>query len=283
MANTLCLYRGAGLGLRRCFLNDILENPPSEVGFYEVAPENWITIGGKLGKQFRTLTERFPFVCHGLSLSIGSTDPLDEAFVTAIKHFMREHDMKLYSEHLSYCSHNGHLYDLMPLPFTEEAVSHVAGRIKRVQDILEQRIAIENVSYYAAPDQQMPESDFFNAVVAEADCDVLLDINNIYVNSINHGYDAMAFLKAVPVERIAYAHIAGHYVEAEDFIVDTHGADIVDPVWRLLGKAYELYGVFPTLLERDFNIPPLPAVLQEVRTIRQIQQSWEQQHDKRYA
>lgn len=283
MANKPFLFCGAGLGLRRCFLEQVIEHPPSEVKFYEVAPENWITIGGKLGKQFRAMTERYPFICHGLSLSIGSTDPLDETLVMAIKQFMRQHDIKLYSEHLSYCSHNGHLYDLMPLPFTEEAVSHVVKRIKRVQDILEQRIAIENVSYYAAPAQEMPESEFFNAVVQEADCEVLLDINNIYVNSINHGYDALAFLKAMPAQRIAYAHIAGHYVEAEDFIVDTHGAEIVDPVWRLLGKAYELFGVFPTLLERDFNIPPLPELLQEVRTIRRIQQSWEEQHDKRYA
>ncbi|MGR8936109.1 MAG: HvfB family MNIO-type RiPP peptide maturase [Gammaproteobacteria bacterium] len=277
------IYQGAGLGLRRCLLNDIIAQPPAEVGFYEVAPENWITLGGKLGKQFRTLTERYPFVCHGLSLSLGSTDPLDETLVKAVKQFMHQHGIKLYSEHLSYCSHNGHLYDLMPLPFTAEAVMYVAKRIRRVQDILEQRIAIENVSYYAAPEAEMSESEFFNAVVEAADCDVLLDINNIYVNSINHGYDALAFLKTLPAERIAYAHIAGHFVESEDFIVDTHGANIVDPVWRLLGKAYELYGIFPTLLERDFNIPPLAELLREVSTIRDMQQSWKILHDKRYA
>jgi uncharacterized protein (UPF0276 family) len=271
------------LGLRRSFLAEIVENPPKEADFYEVAPENWITIGGKLGKQFRSMTERFDFVCHGLSLSIGSTDPLDEKFVREVKNFMAEHKIKFYSEHLSYCSKEGHLYDLMPIPFTSEAVSHVASRIRRVQDILERRIAIENVSYYAAPGQEMAEIDFFNAVVAEADCDVLLDINNIYVNSVNHGYDAEAFLKAIPADRIAYAHIAGHYVEAEDFLVDTHGADVIDPVWKLLGKAYELYGVFPTLLERDFNIPPLAELVKEVRTIRLIQNAWGSQHEKQSA
>jgi uncharacterized protein (UPF0276 family) len=283
MDTTLNLVHGAGLGLRRSFLSEIVENPPKEVEFYEVAPENWITIGGKLGKQFRAMTERFDFVCHGLSLSIGSTDPLDEKFVREVKDFMAEHQIKFYSEHLSYCSKEGHLYDLMPMPFTQEAVSHVAARIRRVQDILEHRIAIENVSYYAAPGQEMAEIDFFNAVVEEADCDVLIDINNIYVNSVNHGYDAEAFLKAIPAERIAYAHIAGHYVEAEDFLVDTHGADIIDPVWKLLGKAYELYGVFPTLLERDFNIPPLAELVQEVRTIRTIQNAWKSQHEKQTA
>jgi uncharacterized protein (UPF0276 family) len=283
MDTTLNLVHGAGLGLRRSFLTEIVENPPEAVDFYEVAPENWITIGGKLGKQFRAMTERFDFVCHGLSLSIGSTDPLDEKFVHEVKNFMAEHQIKFYSEHLSYCSNEGHLYDLMPMPFTSEAVSHVASRIRRVQDILEQRIAIENISYYAAPGQEMSEIDFFNAVVAEADCDVLIDINNIYVNSVNHGYDAESFLKAIPADRIAYAHIAGHYVEAEDFLVDTHGADIIDPVWKLLGKAYELYGVFPTLLERDFNIPPLKELAKEVRTIRLIQNAWKSQHEKQSA
>jgi len=229
------------------------------------------------------MTERFDFICHGLSLSIGSTDPLDEKFVGEVKQFMAEHQIKFYSEHLSYCSKDGHLYDLMPIPFTSEAVTHVAGRIKRVQDILEQKIAIENVSYYAAPGQEMAEIDFFNAVIEEADCDVLIDINNIYVNSVNHGYDAEAFLKAVPAHRIAYAHIAGHYVEAEDFLVDTHGAEVVDPVWKLLGKAYELYGVFPTLLERDFNIPAMEELIKEVNTISAIQKAWGAQHAKQSA
>jgi uncharacterized protein (UPF0276 family) len=265
------LVGGTGLGLRRSFLTEIIANPPAQVDFYEVAPENWMTLGGKLGKQFRAMTERFEFICHGLSLSIGSSDPLDEGFVRDLKKFMGEHGIKFYSEHLSYCSHEGHLYDLMPMPFTTEAVKHVAARIRRVQDILEHKIAIENISYYAAPGQEMSEIDFFNAVVAEADCNVLIDINNIYVNSVNHGYDAEAFLRAMPAERFAYAHIAGHYVQAEDFLVDTHGAPIIDPVWALLDKAYALFGVFPTLLERDFNLPPLSELLQEVDTIRNIQ------------
>lgn len=273
----------AGLGLRRSLLNQLEEFPPNNVGFYEVAPENWITIGGKFGRQFRSMTERFDFVCHGLSLSLGSTDPLDKTFVLDVKKFLSGHGIKLYSEHLSYCSKDGHLYDLMPIPFTEEAITHVVGRIKRVQDLLEQHIAIENVSYYAAPGQELDEIEFFNAVVNEADCKVLLDINNIYVNSVNHGYDAEAFLKALPAHRIAYAHIAGHYVEAEDFLVDTHGADVIDPVWKLLGKAYELFGVFPTLLERDFNIPPLAELLKEVDTIKAIQDDWRVQHERKSA
>ncbi len=283
MDTTQHLVHGTGLGLRRSFLAEIVDNAPPSVDFYEVAPENWITIGGKLGKQFRAMTERFNFICHGLSLSLGSTDPLDENFVRAVKQFMRDHQIKFYSEHLSYCSKDGHLYDLMPIPFTEEAVRHVAERIKRVQDILEQKIALENVSYYAATGQEMAEIDFFNAVIKEADCDVLLDINNIYVNSVNHGYDAHAFLTAVPASRIAYAHIAGHYQEADDFLVDTHGAPIIDPVWTLLNQAYALYGVFPTLLERDFNIPEQAELMREVGIIKDIQHAWELQHAKRSA
>ena len=274
MQHTQNLVHDAGLGLRRSFIEEVLATPLKNVSFFEVAPENWMPLGGKPGKQFKAMTERYPFICHGLSLSIGSIDPLDEDFVTNLKHFMREHKIKFYSEHLSYCSHDGHLYDLMPIPFTEEAVHHVARRIQRVQDILEQKIAIENVSYYAAPGQEMSEIDFFNAVVEEADCDVLIDINNIYVNSVNHNYNAEQFLQAIPAHRISYAHIAGHYVEAEDFLVDTHGAEVIDPVWKLLGKAYELYGVFPTLLERDFNIPSVAELQREVNTIQSIQTAW---------
>lgn len=283
MKSTQQLVHGAGLGLRRSLLSQSLQSPPAGVNFYEVAPENWITIGGKLGKQFRAMTEQHDFICHGLSLSLGSPDPLDETFVLAVKDFMRQHGIKFYSEHLSYCSQDGHLYDLMPIPFTQEAVSHVAQRIRRVQDLLEQKIALENVSYYTVTGQEMSEIEFFNAVVAQADCDVLLDINNIYVNSVNHGYDAENFLRSVPASRIAYAHIAGHYRQADDFLIDTHGAEIIDPVWKLLGKAYELYGVFPTLLERDFNLPPLSELEREIAIIKTIQNAWHTHHAQQSA
>ncbi|BBA32959.1 UPF0276 protein BGP_6058 [Methylocaldum marinum] len=263
--------QGAGLGLRRAFIGPLTEHLPESVDFYEIAPENWIRIGGRLGKQFRSLTDRFPFVCHGLSLSLGSPAPLDEAFLSELKSFLDQHHIRLYSEHLSYCSDDGHLYDLMPIPFTAEAVEYTADRIIRTQEILERRIAIENISYYAAPGKELEEIDFLNAVLEEADCDLLLDINNIYVNSVNHGYDAESFLAAIPGHRIAYAHVAGHYVEAADFLVDTHGATVIDPVWRLLSRAYERFGVFPTLLERDFNIPPLAELLTEVERIRLLQ------------
>lgn len=255
-------------------MGPLRDNPPQAVDFLEVAPENWIGVGGKLGKNFRYFTERYPFIAHGLSLSIGSPAPLDETFLQRVKRLLDQHNFRSYTEHLSYCSDDGHLYDLMPIPFTEEAVRYVAGRIRRVQEILERRIAMENVSYYAAPGKEMEEIDFINAVLAEADCDLLLDVNNIYVNSINHRYNAEQFLKALPAERIAYFHIAGHYDEAEDLKVDTHGAAIIDPVWSLLETAYEHFGVVPTLLERDFNIPPLPELLAEVEQIGRLQVKW---------
>jgi len=264
---------GAGLGLRRALLSPLEGQDLAAVAFMEVAPENWINVGGRLGRQFSEYAESRPMVLHGLSLSIGGPKPLDEAFVHTIRQFMQQHNAPLYSEHLSYCTDDGHLYDLMPIPFTQEAVKYVAGRIRRVQDIIGARIAIENVSYYAAPGQEMSEIDFINAVISEADCDLLLDVNNIFVNSINHKYDPVAFLEALPGERIVYGHIAGHYNEADDLIVDTHGANVIPTVWELLKLAYQKFGVFPTLLERDFNFPPVVELLAEVEQIIEIQQS----------
>jgi len=262
---------GAGLGLLRALLGPLSDRFPEAIDFMEVAPENWIDVGGSYGRLFHEVSARRPLICHGLSLNLGGPAPLDEAFLKKVKLFLQQHRVPVYSEHLSYCADDGHLYDLMPIPFTTRAVEHVAGRIRRTQDILERRIAIENVSYYAAPGQEMSEIAFIKAVLEQADCELLIDINNIYVNSVNHGYDAEEFMRALPGERIAYAHIAGHYNEADDLIIDTHGADVIDPVWRLLETAYDRFGVFPTLLERDFNIPPLGELLHEVEVIRTLQ------------
>ncbi len=266
------VVNGAGLGLRRGMLPMLGALRDDDVDFMEVAPENWIGVGGRFGRQFRDLTERFPFVCHGLSLSLGSPAPLDVTFIREVKTFLDQFEILYYSEHLSSCSDDkGHLYDLMPIPFTEEAVHHVAGRIRQVQDILERPIAVENVSAYAAPAQIMAETDFINAVLVEANCGLLLDVNNIFVNSVNFKFDPYEYLAALDVERTAYIHVAGHYVEAPDLRVDTHGADVIDPVWDLLAAAYARLGPVPTLVERDFNFPPLPELLGEVAKVRQLQ------------
>lgn len=274
---------GAGLGLRRGMLDEMAQLTRNDVDFLEVAPENWIGVGGRYGKAFSEFAERFPIVFHGLSLSIGGPDPLDEVFVRQVKDFMKQHNVSLYSEHLSYCSSDGHMYDLMPLPFTEETVQYVSQRIRRVQDILEQPIAMENVSSYVTLPGSMDELSFMQAVLEEADCRMLLDVNNVYVNSINHGFDPETYIKALPSDRIDYIHIAGHFDEAPDLLVDTHGAEVKDEVWHLLEIAYKQHGVLPTLLERDFNFPELSELQREVNQIKRFQQAQESNSESIYA
>lgn len=266
--------QGAGLGLRRSFLAELGSAPASTLpDFFEIAPENWIGLGGRYARDLRQLTERHCFVSHGLSLSIGGPAPLDMSFLQRLRKFLDSHQIAIYSEHLSYTGDAGHLYDLLPIPMTEAAANYVAARVGQVQDILGRRIALENVSTYAAPGCEMSELDFVCHVLEKADCDLLLDVNNIVVNSINHGFNAEHYLRSLPAQRIRYAHIAGHYVEADDLRIDTHGDDVCADVWALLSTAYEHFGTFPTLLERDFNIPALPELLAEMNLIRQHQQA----------
>ena len=248
--------------------------PVGSFDFLEAAPENWMGVGGRLGEAFHELSARHPIVCHGLSLSLGGTAPLDDPFLVRLRQFLDRIGCPLYSEHLSACSDDrGQLYDLMPLPFNRGAVEHVAARIRHVQDALGRRIAVENISYYATllPEGDpgaLRESDFINEVVARADCDLLLDVNNIIVNATNHRYDPVEFLHAMPGDRIAYLHVAGHYDEATDLKIDTHGAPVSHPVWDLLAETYRHFGPRPTLLERDFNLPPLDELLGELATVR---------------
>ena len=275
---------GVGLGLKRelipqiqsAFGKDYIAN----INFLEIAPENWINAGGKAAIQLDWFVERFPIVCHGLCLSLGGLSPINEVFLQQVKKFLHQYEIPLYTEHLSYATdgyndQQGYLYDLLPIPFTEEAIHYVAKRIRQTQDILGQRIAIENTSFYvAAPISTMDELTFLKAVLSEADCFLHLDINNIYVNSINFGFDAHAFLRGIPGERIIYSHVAGHYQQATDLLIDTHGSDVIDPVWALLDEAYQLFGTFPTLLERDNNIPPLEVLMGEVNKIAALQSGY---------
>jgi len=263
--------QGVGLGLRRELLAP-LQQGGQGVDFIEVAPENWIPFGGRLQRQFAAVAAQYPLVCHGLSLSIAGPDPLDLAFLRQLKQFFRQHQVRLYSEHLSYCSGQGHLYDLMPVPFCPDAVDYLVPRIRQVQDVLEQELVLENISYYDTPASTMSELEFLCEVLDRADCGLLLDVNNIYVNSVNHGYDAMQFLHGLPSSRIRYGHIAGHLRQSADLLIDTHGSAVCDPVWALLGEAYRCHGVFPTLLERDFNMPPFAQLQAELAQIRHIQQ-----------
>lgn len=264
-----------GLGLRRDLVDTWrqFETNSAEFSgrpeFIEVTPENWLGLGGKFRRDLDFFAERYPVYAHGLSLSIGGPHPLDWDFIARLKVFLDEYGVVTFSEHLSYCGDDGHLYDLIPIPFTLAAAQRTAERIRQVQDFLGRRIALENVSYYAAPGQEMSELEFISTVLEEADCDLLLDVNNVWVNSVNHGYDPEAFIEQLPPERVAYQHIAGHLV-LDDVLIDTHGAPVSSPVWRLLAVATRHIGSRPTLLERDTNLPPLTELLAEMDQVSEV-------------
>ena len=222
----------AGLGLRRDLLAELATAPAGAFDFLECAPDNWIGIGGPLGETLATLAACHPLTCHGLSLSLGGPEPLDREFLARTRTFLDRHRVRHYSEHLSYCTDEGHLYDLLPLPFTEAAVHHVAERIGQAQDLLGRRIAVENIAYYATPWRDMDEADFINAVLDAADCELLLDVNNVQVNAANHGYDAADFIARMPSARITSYHVAGHLDAAPDLKIDTHGSAVSAPVWN---------------------------------------------------
>ena len=202
----------AGLGFRREMLPDLRNSESSiDVDFFEIAPENWLSIGGRLAKDLREFTERYAFTCHGLSLSVGGYTELDTVLLKNIKRFMQTHQIKLYTEHLSWCADDGHLYDLLPIPCTEGAVKWVANRIKQAQDILDMQIGIENASYYVAPpNAEMTEAEFVSAIVEESGCYFHLDVNNVYVNSQNFNFDPIKYLQSLPLEKVGYMHVAGH-------------------------------------------------------------------------
>jgi uncharacterized protein (UPF0276 family) len=273
---------GAGLGFRRELIEPLKQSVPSVINFFEVAPENWAGLGGRSAKDLRHFTERYPFVCHGLSLSLGGPAPLDTQLLHKTKAFMKAHGIPLFTEHLSWCSDESHLYDLLPIPSTHDAVMWTAKRIAQAQDILEMRIGLENAStYIAPPGAEMSEAEFVAAVVKEADCLLHLDVNNIYVNSQNFGFDALDYLNTLPLERACYVHVAGHYVEPDGLLIDTHGAEVIDPVWHLLQVAYERIGSdVPTCLERDFNLPSLADLTDEVRHIARLQAQAPRQYKK---
>lgn len=264
-----------GIGFRKDLADEFLNSEVLSPDFIEVAPENWIGIGGYWKKMFNQALQKYPLFTHGLSLSVGSPDELDFKFLAKIKQFLLETNARIYSEHLSFAKcDNAHLYDLLPIPFTEDAVMHVSEKIRTVQDFLERKIAIEIVSYYTPVAAQMEEIDFVNAIVQEADCELLLDVNNIYVNGFNHKYDPKAFIDKLPAERVSYIHMAGHEKLSEDLIIDTHGQNIIDPVYELFDYTMKwLKRDVPVLLERDFNIPELGQLQLELNRLKEIKNS----------
>lgn len=260
-----------GIGYRKDFGEEFLTSALNP-SFIEVAPENWIGVGGYWKKLFDQATAKYPLFAHGLSLSIGSPDPLDLNFLNQVKQFLNDNNVLVYSEHLSYSKcDNAHLYDLLPIPFTEEAVRHISNRIKTVEDFLEQPVVMEIVSYYTEIAPEMTELEFINAIVKESGCKLLLDVNNIYVNGFNHQYDPYDFITQIDLSQVEYIHMAGHEKIAPDLIIDTHGQAIIDPVYQLFEFTMKkLNRDVPVLLERDFNIPELKELEHEMNVLRSI-------------
>ena len=269
---------GFGLGLRTDHYETILQQAP-RVDWFEAISENYIgggspddrAGGGKPLRWLELIRERYPVVLHGVSLSIGGTDPLDREYLRQLRQLAARVQPAWISDHLCWTGVNGrNLHDLLPLPQTEEAVRHVATRVRQVQDSLGRQILLENVSSYAGfRHSTLKEWEFLHAIAEEADCLLLLDINNIYVNSVNHGFDARAYLHGVPARRVRQLHLAGHSSEGR-LLIDTHDHPVPEPVWALYEEAVELLGSVPTMIERDANIPPLAELVGELERARVI-------------
>jgi uncharacterized protein len=263
---------GVGLGFRDEIREELIAIEKSQAPkFVEFAPENWMNVGGVLGRALRAVADRYPIICHGLSLSLGSPEPLDWEFLKEIKAFLDRYEIDLYSEHLSYCKcDNAHIYDLLPVPFREEAVFHIGKRIREVQEFLERTIAIENISYYTPVAPELDEATFINAVLEEGQCHLLLDVNNVYVNSVNHRYDAKEFLSDLDLDKVAYIHMAGHERKSEKLIIDSHGHPISDSVFELFEWTVERLHPVPVLLERDSDFEDFPQIIGEVHELQRI-------------
>ncbi|RLD71177.1 MAG: hypothetical protein DRI98_05905 [Bacteroidetes bacterium] len=260
-----------GIGLRRDIADEIIDSHILTPDFLEFAPENWMGIGGYWNRIRQKAVDRYPVTCHGLSLSLGSAEELDWKFIGELKNFLDENRVEIFSEHLSYTkSRNAHLYDLLPIPFRKDAVDHVVDRIRQVQDFLERPLAIENVSYYTPVAAEMTEIEFVNEIVERADCKLLLDVNNVYVNAFNHKYDAHAFIDSLPLDRVAYIHMAGHQKVEPDLIIDTHGQPIIDPVYELFEWTIRKMDPVPVLLERDYNFDELEQIQSEILQLKSI-------------
>lgn len=265
------MISGIGIGYRRALANELTALESGGPDFLELAPENWMSLGGYWKKHLLKAAERYKFAAHGLSLSVGSPDDLDENFLKELRTFLDDMEIELYSEHLSFsrCS-NAHLYELLPIPFRPDAVDHIVDRIQKVQDSLKRRLVLENVSYYTAVAAEMKESEFISSIVKKSGCGLLLDVNNVFVNAFNHGYDARNFISELPLDSVAYIHMAGHEKVADDLIIDTHDREIIDPVYELFEWTIARLSPLPVLLERDFNIPAVGELMAEVKNLRTI-------------
>ncbi len=264
---------GVGLGLRWAFARKLAVLGAAEWGplaFLEVAPENFMRRGGGLAADLLTLRDQLPFLTHGLMLNIGGTDPLNQDYLRDVRRFLERMGAQFHTDHLCWTGASGRiLHDLLPLPPDAAVVRHVVDRVKQVQDVLGVPLGLENISYYLMPPGGMAEGEFVARVVEEADCGLLLDVNNVVVNAINHGFDENAYVRALPLDRVLYLHVAGGERQAsmDDLVIDTHGASVSDRVRALMARVIEAIGPVPVLYERDNSIPPLPELLAEVREL----------------
>lgn len=266
-------FLGFGLGLRTDHYHHILENKP-KIDWFEVISENYMVAGGKPKYYLHAIREHYPIVMHGVSMSIGSTDPLNVDYLKQLRQLINEVEPEWVSDHLCWTSVGGvNSHDLMPLPYTEEALNHVVERIQQVQDFLGRQILMENVSSYITYQQsgEINEWEFYSNVVEKSDCLMLLDINNIYVSARNHHFDAMDYINSVPPERVHQFHLAGH-TDYGDYVVDTHDNDVVDAVWKLYEKAIPRFGATSTMIERDDNIPTFQNLEKELDRARETYQ-----------
>lgn len=263
-------FLGFGLGLRTEHYEAILStNPP--VDWFEIITENYLVPGGKPLYYLDKIREKYPLVMHGVSLSIGSTDPIDFNYLKEVKALAERIQTRWLSDHLCWTGVNGlNTHDLLPLPYTEETVKHIAARIRQVQDYLERPFLIENLSSYITYKQsEMTEWDFVNEIVRKADCSILLDVNNVYVSSVNHGFNPLDYINAMPASKVLQIHLAGHSLEG-DYIIDTHDAPIIPEVWDLYAKTIQFLGPVSTMVERDDNIPALSILMEEVQQARAV-------------
>jgi uncharacterized protein (UPF0276 family) len=277
--NSTSTLAGVGLGLRWEFSKELLDAKP-ELAFLEISPENYIGRGGAHRERLAEAAASYRIITHGLTMSLGGFDPFRVDYMDAVGAFLREVKSPWHSDHLCFGSVDGKLlHDLLPVAFTKANVARIADRIRRAQDMIKAPLAIENISFYMHPGKaEMPEPEFLSAVCERADCGLMLDVNNAYVNSKNFGFDVDAWMRAAPLHRTVQMHVAGHEVFEDKgskeagatLIVDTHGADVCDPVLELLGRVLAVTGPKPVLLERDQNIPDLPALLEEVARIKKV-------------
>ena len=261
---------GFGLGLRTPHYEAVLSEPHA-IDWFEVITENYLVPGGKPLHYLERIRERFPLVMHGVSLSIGSTDPVDFDYLAQVRALAARIEPHWISDHLCWTGVDGrNLHDLLPLPYTEEALTSVVARVGQIQDVLGRRILLENVSSYLAfHESDMSEWDFLREVAQRADCAILLDINNIYVSSVNHGFDALTYLRAMPKDRVRQLHLAGHS-DLGGHLIDTHDHPIAAPVWDLYAAAVTQLGTVPTMIERDDNIPALSELVAELQMARDV-------------